>query len=316
MDIALVEHAQHDVHGDNGGDDEQQFVGQGILERRRCALQDDPCALRQPERALGLIDGRHRIAEGGAGREVERHVGGGKLPEMIDDQRSPALAKLHHRTQLHLPAAGGGQVDIVERAQPPAELGSHFQHHAILVGLGEDVGNQPLAESIVQGGVDCRGSDAETAGSIAVDVEVGLQPVVLEIAGHGTEPGRFSQHLDQAGHPRRQHSGVGIFHDQAVLAAAYAVLDGQVLDRLQVQRNAADQGRVLLQPPHHLRQVALALPPGLEVDQHAAGIEAGVAAVHADEGRQAVDRGIVQDHVRQRLLALRHGGERDGRTGL
>ena len=46
----------------------------------------------------------------------------------------------------------------------------------------------------------------------------------------------------------------------------------------------------------------------LQVDQHAAAVERGVGAVDADERRQAVDVGILQDRARQRLLPLGHRG--------
>ena len=39
MDVALVEHAQHDVDRDQRGQDQQRLVGQRILERRGRALE-------------------------------------------------------------------------------------------------------------------------------------------------------------------------------------------------------------------------------------------------------------------------------------
>ena len=47
----------------------------------------------------------------------------------------------------------------------------------------------------------------------------------------------------------------------------------------------------------------------LEVDLDAAAVERGVGAVDADEGREALHVGILQDDVGELLLALRHAGE-------
>ena len=39
MNVALVQHAQHDVHGDDGGQDQPAFVGQRSLEGARRSLE-------------------------------------------------------------------------------------------------------------------------------------------------------------------------------------------------------------------------------------------------------------------------------------
>src|SRR6185437_11919421 len=52
------------------------------------------------------------------------------------------------------------------------------------------------------------------------------------------------------------------------------------------------------------------------VNLNASAVECGVCSVDANEGRETVYRGILQNHVRQSLLALRHGGERNVLRGL
>src|SRR6185437_6504876 len=49
----------------------------------------------------------------------------------------------------------------------------------------------------------------------------------------------------------------------------------------------------------------------LEIDLDAAVVERGVGAVHADEAGNVLDRGVFQDDLGQRLLALGHAGERN-----
>ncbi len=54
---------------------------------------------------------------------------------------------------------------------PLLELGLDLEHHAVLVGLGEDGRDQALAEGVVERVVDGRRRDAEAAGGVAVDVD-------------------------------------------------------------------------------------------------------------------------------------------------
>jgi hypothetical protein len=57
MDVALVQHAQHDVHGDDGRQNQDRLVGQRGLEGLRPFLGSLPWMLAgSPIRALGLLD--------------------------------------------------------------------------------------------------------------------------------------------------------------------------------------------------------------------------------------------------------------------
>ena len=53
VDVALVEHAQHDVDGDQRGQDQQRLVGERGLEGLRRALEAGADAGGQPDLALG-----------------------------------------------------------------------------------------------------------------------------------------------------------------------------------------------------------------------------------------------------------------------
>ena len=66
MDVALVEHAEHDVHGDDGRQDQERLVGEGGLERLGGPLEAGVDGGGQADLALGLLDGADRLAEGGA----------------------------------------------------------------------------------------------------------------------------------------------------------------------------------------------------------------------------------------------------------
>ena len=82
MDEALVEHAQHDIDGDDRGQDQEQLVGQRRLERQRRALEAGDDAERLADVDLRLLDRIHRLAERGARRQVEGDGGGRELAEM------------------------------------------------------------------------------------------------------------------------------------------------------------------------------------------------------------------------------------------
>jgi hypothetical protein len=64
------------------------------------------------------------------------------------------------------PAIPGGQ-----------QAGLGLQDHPVLVGLGEDGRDDPLAEGAVEGVVDVRRGDRQPRGGVAVDVDIGRRPV-------------------------------------------------------------------------------------------------------------------------------------------
>ena len=81
VDEALVEHAEDDVDGDEGGEDQQRLIGERGLERERRALEarrgrtaGSPISRSAPWMAATASLERH--AEG----EVERERDGGELP--------------------------------------------------------------------------------------------------------------------------------------------------------------------------------------------------------------------------------------------
>ena len=81
VDVAFVEHAQHDVDRDQGGQDQQRFVRQRGLERPRRALEAGLDARRQPEFLLGL----RRSPCTASPSEAP----GARLNERVDDRKLP-----------------------------------------------------------------------------------------------------------------------------------------------------------------------------------------------------------------------------------
>ena len=207
-------------------------------------------------------------------------------------------------------------VDIRQRRRPLLKLGLHLQDHPILVQLGEDGGDQPLAEGVVQRVVDQLRSEAEAGCGAAIDVQHRPQALVLLIAGHVTQDWNAVQPPHQSFGPDGELLGIGVFQRVLILRAAHPVLDRQILHRLHEQRDAVHLRELGLQAADHFRCAGAALLERLEVDQDAPAVERRVGAVDPDEGGQALYRRVLQDGQRQVLLTLRHGGEGDRLRGF
>ena len=110
--------------------------------------------------------------------------------------------------------------------------------------LREDRRDQALAEGVVERVVDRGRRDAETAGGRAVELDVGLQAAVLQVARDVGELRRLPQPVrESCASSRELSSRIDGFDRELILRAADAVLDGQVLHRLHVERDAVDRRR-------------------------------------------------------------------------
>src|SRR5437016_13964578 len=118
-----------------------------------------------------------------ARREIERNGDRGKLADMVDREWSGARAELRDGRERDLRAARRSDVDVLQRVRTAAELGFHLENHAILRRLRVDRRNEALPEGVIERGIDGRGRDAEAPGAVAVDVDVSLQPLVLQVRG-------------------------------------------------------------------------------------------------------------------------------------
>ena len=71
MDVAFIEHAQHDVDGDEGGEDQDGLVRQRILEGRGGALERGLDADREADLVFGVLTTLTASPRRFAGRQVE-----------------------------------------------------------------------------------------------------------------------------------------------------------------------------------------------------------------------------------------------------
>ena len=90
-----------------------------------------------------------------------------------DTESAPGLVgvDVDQRGERHRAAVGGLEVDAVERANVLLQLGQHFEHDEIGIGLREVLRDLALAEGIVERVVDHLRLDAEARRGVAVDAD-------------------------------------------------------------------------------------------------------------------------------------------------
>ena len=102
MNVALVEHSEHDVNGDDGGQNEPGLARKRIVKGSRGSLKTGIDAAGQADLLFRLFDRRGGLTQGNSGSKVERQVHHGKLAQVIDRKRCIA----------HLDASEGGKRNL------------------------------------------------------------------------------------------------------------------------------------------------------------------------------------------------------------
>ena len=89
--------------------------------------------------------------------------------------------------------------------------------------------------------------DTEARCRIAIDNQMQLEAIGLLIGRNVGEFGTLAHFCEQARRPRGEFVWIGIFNRVLILRAAHARIDGQILHRLQINRDARDQLQLWLQ---------------------------------------------------------------------
>ena len=111
VDVALVEHAQDDIHRHDRSEDRGTAccaATRGTPGRRPGTGSDRD---RHPDLALGLLDRRHGLAEREPGPRLNDSVDGRELAIVVDGQRRLPLLDACDAVERHLLAAGGQDVE-------------------------------------------------------------------------------------------------------------------------------------------------------------------------------------------------------------
>ncbi len=196
------------------------------------------------------------------------------------------------------------------------EARGDLQDDVVLVQLREHRRDLALREGVVQRVVDVLRGDAEARRRVAVDDKLRLQAFDLLVAGDVGQDGQGLELVDHTRGPHGEFVRVGVFDRVLVLRAGDAVFDREILQRLKVGLDAFDLREPRLQALNDLHGGVGALFAVLQIDLDAAAVQRGVRAVDADKRGDAFDVRVLQDRARQHLLAVAHGGERDGLRGF
>jgi hypothetical protein len=102
---------------------------------------------------------------------IERQRYGGKLAQMIDRQRADRPFTFDERAQRHLASVCGTDIKQIERVGIELETWVDFEHHPIIVLLGEELDDLALPERIVKRVIDGLYRNASTRSSVAIDFQ-------------------------------------------------------------------------------------------------------------------------------------------------
>ena len=177
------------------------------------------------------------------------------------DSCARRLLPVGHHAQRNLRAVARLDVEIVQRRGIGLEVLPDLHHHVVLVELGEDGGDLALAEGVVERVVHVGHGDAQPCRGVAVDHQLGAQPLVLQVAGHVGDHvflAQFGHHLARVG---GQLDLVRIFQRVLKLGAADAVFHRQVLQRLQEELNAFNACQLAAAGGESLRWRRSCAPP-------------------------------------------------------
>jgi len=109
MDEALVQDAEHDVNGDQRGQNEIRLVLERVLEGLRGSLEAGVDGRGHAQLTLGFFQSCDGVAQGHVGRQVEGERNRRVLALVIDLQvGSPVLIMSDGRQRHHRAARGSG----------------------------------------------------------------------------------------------------------------------------------------------------------------------------------------------------------------
>src|ERR1035437_4132793 len=145
MDETLVQYAQHDIHGDNRCEDQEQFIAKRLLKRQRRSLKAGHDAQGQTNILLRLLNGLDRVAQRNVGGKVKGYGHGRELTEMIDLQRHGLLLDRGDGGKRYLSAACRREIKGAERLQMVLQGRIGLKNDAVLVRLSKNCGNDALA---------------------------------------------------------------------------------------------------------------------------------------------------------------------------
>ena len=171
----------------------------------------------------------------------------------------------------------------------------------ILVAGDVDRRNLALAERVVERVVDLADGNSQSRGGVAIDHQIGFEPLVLLVAVDVGEGVFALQRRRDLRRPFVELLQGGSLQGVLVLRVARAAADADVLHRLQEQGGARNHRHLPPQPRDDAVGGDVTLVRRIQRDEH----EAGIGLASAGEPDGGLDRGILledADELRQLLL--------------
>src|SRR5580704_11057076 len=179
VNITFVQHAEHDVNRNQGGQNQNRLARKRILKSRRRPLETRFNRRRKADRPLRIRDRLSGFAQRNSRREVERDGDRRHLPLVIHGQRRVRRFVVSKRRQGHGRPGGRTKVNVLQGFRSLLELRRNLHDHVILVERPVHGGNLALTKGIVKRIIQGLRSDSQTARRIAIDHQFGLQAFIL-----------------------------------------------------------------------------------------------------------------------------------------
>src|SRR3984893_17059165 len=138
----------------------------------------------QADGTFHILNLGHGLTQGDARVQVESDGHSRKNALMIHLQVGIALPEMAKGAERNRVAGAGGDVNVVERLGILLEPRIDFYNDVVLVDPFIHYRDLALTEGIVKNVVDGTSADAQTAGGVAVNNEIGRQSTILEVGVH------------------------------------------------------------------------------------------------------------------------------------
>ena len=124
----------------------------------------------------------------------------------------------------------------------------NLHHHVVLIDGAVNDRHLPLSERVVKGVVDLQRANAEASGGVAIDDDVGLQPVLRLIRFKVRQHGVVLKRLDKLRSPPIEVLYRVGQQRVLILRIALAAADEDILDGAEVEDTVGNLSKLWLQP--------------------------------------------------------------------
>ena len=228
------------------------------------------------------------------GARLNEIVTDGKLALVIHRQRYVRGLEVSERRQRYGCAAGGAQINILQRLGRLLELRRDFHDHVVLVERTVHGGNLPLPEGVVERVINILRRNSQPAGGVAVNHQLRLQSFILLVSIYVAQFRQAAHFLQQQRTPVIEFIQVLALYRVLVLRLPVAPANRQVLLRLQEQRGSRNHRKFTPQSIDHIVGAEVARVP--EVGRLA--LAAPIERLQHDEEPPLIGRSSLRPRTR------------------